>query len=111
MDSTNMSEQERPQHAITDATTGKTIYQPYTDEEWQELNAKQARVKSELETLDAAEIAAKAEANSAREIVDARPTGDDIKNTKTIAELKDLMLRQNAALNVVLKKLEFIGSN
>ena len=104
-----MSEQERPQHAITDATNGKTVYKPFTDEEWQELKAKQVRVKAEQEAIAAAEETAKAEADSAKKLIDARPKDDDIKNTKTIAELKEHMLRQNAALNVVLKKLEFIA--
>lgn len=103
-----MPEQERPQHAITDAVTNTTVFLPFTDEEWQELKAKQARVLAEQEAEAAAEIMAKTQATSAKKIVDARPTNDEIGNAKTIAELKELLIRQNAFLNVVLKKLEVI---
>lgn len=103
-----MSEQKRPSKGEHDAVTGNLNVIPVSDEEWEEIKAKQAHVKAELEAQAAAEIAAKAEADSAKEIVDARLTSDDIKNSKTIAELKDLILRQNAAINVVLKKLDYI---
>ena len=105
-----MREQERPQHAITDAVTNSTVYLPYTDDEWQGLKAKQARVQAEQEAEAAAEIVAKAEADSDKNVLASRPTNDDIKSTKTISELRDLMLRQNAALNVVLKRLKYIST-
>lgn len=105
-----MREQElRPQHAITDATTNETVYLPYTDEEWQELKAKQDRIKAEQEAEIAAEIDAQDKASNAKKIIDARPTDDEISSVKTVADLKDLMIRQNAALNVLLKKLEFFS--
>lgn len=102
-----MSEQQRPQHAITNATNGETSYVPFSDAEWDELRAKQSRVDAEREAEAAAEIAAQAEVETLKKVIDARPTDDDIKNAKT-TDLKDLILKQNAVIDVILKKLGLI---
>lgn len=97
-----MSEQERPNKGIQDFITGELQIVPVTDEEWDEIKAKQVRVQVEQAAETAAEESAKA-------VIDARPTDDDTNSAKTIAELKELMLKQNALIDLLLKKLGLIS--
>jgi len=100
-----MSQEERPFKGIQDAVTGDLVIVPVDDAEWDEIKAKQQRVKVELEAQAAAEVAAKAEAESDKEVLAALPTDDEINNAKSYSDLKPLLLRQAAAINVILKKL------
>lgn len=97
-----MSEQERPNKGIQDFITGELQIVPVTDEEWDEIKAKQVRVQAEQAAVSAAEESAKA-------VIDARPTDDATNSAKTIAELKELMLKQNALIDLLLKKLGLIS--
>lgn len=97
-----MSEQERPNKGIQDFITGELQIVPVTDEEWDEIKAKQVRVQVEQAAETAAEESAKA-------VIDARPTDDATNSAKTIAELKELMLKQNALIDLLLKKLGLIS--
>ena len=99
-----MSEQERPLKGLHDAVTGKLTMVPVDDSEWDEIKAKQARVQTEQEAAAAAEVAKQADADSLKEVIAALPSDDEIKSAKS-TDLKDLILRQNAAINAILKKL------
>lgn len=98
-----MSEKDRPKRGVHDPILG-LIEVPVSDEEWDEIKAKQARAAVMLVEQAEAIATEEVEAERVKTVIDARPKDDEIKNAKT-TDLKDLMLKQNAVIDVLLKKL------
>lgn len=100
-----MSDSPKPfQKFEIDVTTGDTKMVDLTPEEVAEVEAKQTAVQAQMAVEAAATEAAEAQAEADKAALDARPNADDIAKATTVAALKDLMLKQAAAIDVLVKR-------
>lgn len=92
---------QRPLKGVHNPDTGANDVVPVTDAEWDEIKARQVSAEAQAASTEA-------EAASEQVTLKALPTADEISAAKT-TDLKDMMLRQNAVLRLVLKRLGLDG--
>lgn len=91
----------RPTKGVYNPITGQNDIVPVTDAEWDDIKTHRASV--EAETLAAAEAA-----TSEAAILADLPADQEIADAKT-TDLKTLMLRQNAVIRLLMKRLGLDG--
>jgi len=91
----------RPSKGVYNPLTGENDVVPVTDAEWDDIKAHRA-------SAEAAALADAEASTSAAAILAALPTDQEITDAKT-TDLKTLMLRQNAVLRLVMKRLGLDG--
>lgn len=91
------------------AVTGEREMIDFTPEEIAEAAARRAAALAQQAAEAAATEAAATQAAADKAILDIRPSADDINKATTVPALKDLMLKQAAAIDVLVKRQGFGG--